>query len=121
MPLSLARKTITEWHPDVTPEQFDRVLETETNRKWPELVLVTEDVPEPELALGSLFEYSDWEYGGYRHHRKDLPYAIRSEEEILKGDREHVRYDIPEAQALYIMCIRNWSLTMNGPAMCFST
>lgn len=64
VPLSLARKTITEWHPDVTPEQFDRVLEAETNRKWPELVLVTEGVPEPELALGSLFEFLDGDYGG---------------------------------------------------------
>ena len=101
VPVSLARKTITEWHPDVSPEQLDRVIEAETNREWPELVLVTEGVPEPELALGSMFESYDWGYGGYRHHRKDLPYAIRSEEEILKGDREHVRYDIPEARALY--------------------
>ena len=88
VPVSLVRESIIGWHPEVTLEQFDRVLENTTGKPGKaNVVLVTAGVPEPELVKGSWFDFAGI-YSDFLKLRKDLPFASRSEEEIL-------RYDLP--------------------------
>ena len=101
VPVSLARENIIGWHSEVTTEQFDRVLANIAGKPGKaNVVLVTAGVPEPELVKGAWFDFAGI-YEDFLKLRKDLPFASRSEEEILRYDSpEIVRFDIPETQAL---------------------
>ncbi len=102
VPVSFVRNTVTGWHPEVTPEQFDRVLKNTAGESGnANVVLVTRDVKEPQLVQRAFYEF-DGVYERFQKIRKDLPFAIRSEEEILKAITESlVRPDLPETQALF--------------------
>ncbi len=100
VPVSLVRENIMAWHPEITPEQFDRVLD-DVAVKHPEVKIVSapERVPEPELVM---WHMSDSEHQTFAGDRLNLSFASRSEEEILKGGAsDDIRLDIPEAQAFF--------------------
>ena len=100
VPVSLVRENIMAWHPEITPEQFDRVLD-DVAVKHPEVKIVSapERVPEPELVM---WHMSDSEHQTFAGDRLNLSFASRSEEEILKGgSRDDIRLDIPETQAFF--------------------
>lgn len=103
VPVSFVRNTILDWYPDITAKQFDSVLESVAGEPPDaDIVVVTRNVKEPQLVKWSFFAEDDSSYARFLKHRKDLPFAIRSEEEILDGDNDDgIRYDISETQALY--------------------
>ena len=102
VPVSFARNTVMEWHPDITPEQFDRVILANAAGESQNtgFVLATNGSQEPELVNAPLFYGGN--YASFMKLRKDMPFAVRSEEEISKYESPRIiDLEIPEVTELY--------------------
>ena len=101
LPWAYVREKLLEWHPEITDEQLQEVLdETDESVFHYHCCVVDEDLPEPELAAEHMVCFWD-EYEMFLQARRDdLPLKDIPEKDLLELLKSSVIARTPELESL---------------------
>ncbi len=100
VPVVSAVDQIAEWHPELSAQQVERVLNRISRSAfWKHCWIVDEGMDERELVVGHLIAVNDEDFGQFIAARIDRLYADCGEEMLLHY--EAIVRDMPEAKAIY--------------------
>lgn len=99
VPVSFVKEKIAEWHPDVTAEQFERVLNQCNDDSFPYHCSVEDEgLAEPELTANHLTRVDYDKFIHFIAARADLPFRDCDEDTLLK--LVDGQPDMPEIDAI---------------------
>ena len=99
VPVKFVSAKISEWHPEVTGQQFRRVLDRcDENLFWHHCCVMTEGMEEPEIVIEHLGAIDERDLGNFISARIAAPYREYDEETLFKFKEGLL--DMPEADAI---------------------
>lgn len=100
LPMEYMVEKIEEWHPEITTEQFQRVLKhCIEDGFWHHCTIVAEGLEEPELVTEHIIAIDEDDFERFLAARIDAPICECDEDTLLKPDGYYL--EIPEAKAVF--------------------
>lgn len=100
LPMEYVIEKIEEWHPEITSEQFQRVLQyIKEDGFWHHCTIVDEGLEEPELVTEHIIAIDEDDFERFLAARIDAPICECDEATLLKPDGYYL--EIPEAKAVF--------------------